>query len=194
MQRFEGKITLVTGAGSGIGLATARRLALEGAVVVAAILDEAQRPAVTAFDPQILNVRKEADWDRMLHHVEAAHGGLDVVVNKCRRPPPWHRRGDYARAVGRVGPLVVAAWVLRRRRSDGMSGTTTAGRHRAARTARPRRRRHAAADRRRSPLSRARRAATKSVRCAGRPVAASTSVLAVFEREPAGAVALVAAW
>jgi len=83
MERFQGKVALVTGAGSGIGLATARRLALEGAVVVAGILDESQRPAVVGLDAQILDVREEADWDRVLDHVEAAHGGLDMLVNNA---------------------------------------------------------------------------------------------------------------
>ncbi len=46
MKRFEDKVALVTGAGSGIGLATATRLAEEGAQVVAGILDESQRVAV----------------------------------------------------------------------------------------------------------------------------------------------------
>ena len=46
MNRFEDKVVLVTGAGSGIGLATAARLAGEGAQVVAGILDESQRDAV----------------------------------------------------------------------------------------------------------------------------------------------------
>jgi NAD(P)-dependent dehydrogenase (short-subunit alcohol dehydrogenase family) len=83
MRRFAGKVALVTGAGSGIGRATARRLASEGAAVVAGILEEAQRPAVAAHDGQILDVRAEADWDRVLDHVEAAHGGLDVLVNNA---------------------------------------------------------------------------------------------------------------
>jgi NAD(P)-dependent dehydrogenase (short-subunit alcohol dehydrogenase family) len=82
-ERFQGKVALVTGVGSGIGLATARRLAFEGAVVVAGILDETQRPTVAGLDAQLLDVRAEADWDRVLDHVEAAHGGLDVLVNNA---------------------------------------------------------------------------------------------------------------
>lgn len=83
MHRFANKVALVTGAGSGIGLATARRLAHEGAAVIAAILDGTQGPAVANLDAQILDVREEADWDRVLHHVETTHGGLDVLVNNA---------------------------------------------------------------------------------------------------------------
>lgn len=82
-ERLKGKIALVTGAGSGIGLATARRLADEGAVVVAGLLDETQRPAVAGLDALLLDVRSEADWDRALRHVATAHGGLDVLVNSA---------------------------------------------------------------------------------------------------------------
>ncbi|MBW8726920.1 MAG: SDR family NAD(P)-dependent oxidoreductase, partial [Inquilinus limosus] len=39
MQRFEAKVAIVTGAGSGIGEATARRLSGEGATVVLADRD-----------------------------------------------------------------------------------------------------------------------------------------------------------
>ena len=41
MQRLQDRVAVVTGAGSGIGLASARRLAAEGAVVVAVDIDEA---------------------------------------------------------------------------------------------------------------------------------------------------------
>jgi NAD(P)-dependent dehydrogenase (short-subunit alcohol dehydrogenase family) len=82
-RRMGGKVALVTGAGSGIGLATARRLADEGAVVVAGLLDETQRPAVPGLDALVLDVRSEADWDAAMRHLEAAHGGLDVLVNSA---------------------------------------------------------------------------------------------------------------
>ena len=46
--RLEGKVALVTGAGNGIGEATARRLAREGAIVVANDVDVEQARAVVA--------------------------------------------------------------------------------------------------------------------------------------------------
>ena len=41
MQRLQDRVAVITGAGSGIGLASARRLAAEGATVVVADIDEA---------------------------------------------------------------------------------------------------------------------------------------------------------
>jgi NAD(P)-dependent dehydrogenase (short-subunit alcohol dehydrogenase family) len=49
--RFAGKNAIVTGAGSGIGRATALRLAREGANVVAADISEARLNELTAESP-----------------------------------------------------------------------------------------------------------------------------------------------
>ncbi len=81
MARFKEKVALITGAGSGIGLATALRLGSEGATVIAGIVDDGQRAATAGFEPVILEVRSEADWDRALGAIDARHGGLDVLVN-----------------------------------------------------------------------------------------------------------------
>ena len=81
--RFKDKVALITGAGSGIGLATARRLTEEGARVITGIFQDDQRPAVADFDAVLLDVTDEGAWGRALAHVQEAHGGLDVLVNNA---------------------------------------------------------------------------------------------------------------
>jgi NAD(P)-dependent dehydrogenase (short-subunit alcohol dehydrogenase family) len=74
---FDGKRALVTGAGSGIGAAVARRLASEGAAVVLADLALAPAAALAgelAAEAMELDVRDEAQ-------VAPAMANVDVLVN-----------------------------------------------------------------------------------------------------------------
>ncbi|HUU73984.1 MAG TPA: SDR family NAD(P)-dependent oxidoreductase [Burkholderiales bacterium] len=87
MKRFKGKVALVTGAGGGIGLATAKRIAEEGGTVVAGLLDESQRAAIGTLDGVVLDVRSEQAWDAAMDYVAGKYGGLDVLVNNAGISP-----------------------------------------------------------------------------------------------------------
>ncbi len=84
MARLEGKIALITGANSGIGLAAAKRFATEGAHVYITgrrqeELDRAAAeigPGVTAVQG---DVTKAPDLDRLFEVVRKAHGRIDIL-------------------------------------------------------------------------------------------------------------------
>jgi 2-hydroxycyclohexanecarboxyl-CoA dehydrogenase len=91
MQRFDGKTVIVTGGGGGIGGATCRRFAQEGARVAVfdMDLDAAQRVAAgileaggvaTAFKCDITN---RAEVDAAVAATEAGFGPIDVLVNNA---------------------------------------------------------------------------------------------------------------
>jgi NAD(P)-dependent dehydrogenase (short-subunit alcohol dehydrogenase family) len=89
--RFEGKVALVTGAGGGIGLATARRFAEEGAQVVCADLDEATGRAAAdevggTFVP--VDVASEPAVEAMFAAAVDAYGGIDVSFHNAGISPP----------------------------------------------------------------------------------------------------------
>ena len=91
MKRLEGKVCLITGAGQGIGEATALKFAREGAVVVVCDLKQAQveavaeacRAAGARADGHVMDVTDRAQVDAVVAEVIATHGRLDVLVNNA---------------------------------------------------------------------------------------------------------------
>ncbi|MDE8650978.1 SDR family NAD(P)-dependent oxidoreductase [Novosphingobium album (ex Liu et al. 2023)] len=80
---LEGRVALVTGAASGIGLATALRLAREGATVVAADIDPAGLDRHPELHRLTLDVSNEAHWIAAAAQLRDRFGGLDVLVNNA---------------------------------------------------------------------------------------------------------------
>jgi meso-butanediol dehydrogenase/(S,S)-butanediol dehydrogenase/diacetyl reductase len=89
LQRFDGRRVIVTGGASGIGRATALRLAAEGAHVVAADVNEAPLAEVVGssdaapgrITPLVADVSSEAGVVRLVEGSIEVLAGLDVVVN-----------------------------------------------------------------------------------------------------------------
>ena len=89
--RFEGKVAVVTGAGKGIGFATAKRLASEGAKVLCADWDEdALQDIVSAIEKSggtalacRTDVAVAAQVEAMVAQAVDAFGGLHFAVNNA---------------------------------------------------------------------------------------------------------------
>jgi len=89
--RFKDRVAIVTGAGGGIGAATAKRLASEGAAVVVADWNE-EGAAKVASEIEAAggkavaikcDVSKKADCDATVKKALASFGGLHVLVNNA---------------------------------------------------------------------------------------------------------------
>ena len=91
MARFDDRVAFVTGGASGIGKATAKRIAAEGgSVVIADLQDEVGRAVVDEISGSggkalyvHLNVTDEDGWADAVKTTVDAFGGLDILVNNA---------------------------------------------------------------------------------------------------------------
>ncbi|MEU8247616.1 3-oxoacyl-ACP reductase [Nonomuraea sp. NPDC048916] len=91
MQRLRDRVAVITGAGSGIGLATAHRFAEEGARVVCADVDaEAGAKAATEIGGLFVraDVTSDDDVARMYQTAFDTYGSVDIAFNNAGISPP----------------------------------------------------------------------------------------------------------
>jgi NAD(P)-dependent dehydrogenase (short-subunit alcohol dehydrogenase family) len=89
MSRLQGRTAVISGAASGIGLATARLFVRQGASVV--LLDRDQPRLAEAIESLpgegheavVLDVTHEAEWAALAERLETTRGRLDVLVNNA---------------------------------------------------------------------------------------------------------------
>jgi NAD(P)-dependent dehydrogenase (short-subunit alcohol dehydrogenase family) len=90
-QRLKDKVAVITGGASGIGLATAKRMRSEGAIVVIGDVDPVAGKSVAA-DLNVtfvqVDVSKQVEVDRLFDTAVEVHGGVDIAFNNAGISPP----------------------------------------------------------------------------------------------------------
>jgi len=90
-QRLANKVAVITGGGSGIGFATAQRMAAEGATIVIGDMDEASGAKAAAELGGLfvaVNVADEAQVDNLFDTAMATYGRIDIAFNNAGISPP----------------------------------------------------------------------------------------------------------
>jgi NAD(P)-dependent dehydrogenase (short-subunit alcohol dehydrogenase family) len=91
MRGLADRVAVITGAGSGIGLATAMRLASEGTRIVAVDVEEAAGKSVADETGGLFvraDVSAEDDVRRVYAAAHEAYGGIDIAFNNAGISPP----------------------------------------------------------------------------------------------------------
>jgi NAD(P)-dependent dehydrogenase (short-subunit alcohol dehydrogenase family) len=140
MKRFEGKVAVVTGGGSGIGRATCLRFAEEGAAVAVAEIDETRGKGVaeeiSRAGGQAISVRTDvADEESVraaVSRIVASLGRIDVLVNNAAvfvlkgidaTVAEWRKILD----VNVMGPALMAKHVVPEMRKTGKGAIVNLG-------------------------------------------------------------------
>lgn len=131
--RLAGKVAIISGAASGMGAATARRFAKEGAkVMVADILEDEGRQVVSDISGSggsaeftRLDVTDEDAWRRVVEATVAKWGRLDILVNNAGisgsavkdllDTDAWHR----VMAVDSTGVFLGTKYAVRQMQKNG---------------------------------------------------------------------------
>ena len=108
LRDFEGKVAIVTGAGSGIGEAIAREISARGGYVVVADLDQpAAERVAEALCTEAGNARAirtdvadPAAVEAMVQFAVESFGGLDVAINNAGIGGPLAPTADYPLMAG----------------------------------------------------------------------------------------------
>ncbi len=110
MDEFSGRVAVITGGASGIGLGLAEKCAAEGMTLVLADIEEAAlaqasaglRDAGATVSTQVCDVSQASHLESLADHAYSTHGGVHFVANNAgvvARHEPW-------------GPIEDWEWVL----------------------------------------------------------------------------------